>query len=169
MLALVMPVQQRLVTGPRLVAATEVVTGRGPRALIRRLAMDIADGAHSLGELDFAEMCRRRRLPAPSRQVIRHGPRGRVYLDVRWDDVGLVVEIDGSQHLQGLNVTDDNLRQNAITLQGDMVLRIDLVGLRIYEEAFLDQVEEGLRVGSMYQRPEIRAISPRLAVATVAG
>ena len=34
-----------------------------------------------------------------------------------------------------------------------MVLRIDLVGLRLYEDAFLDQVEEGLSVGSMYQRP----------------
>ena len=70
MLALVMPVLQRLVTGPGLVAATEVVTGRGPRALIR----------------------------------------------------------------------------------------IDLVGLRLCEHAFLDQVEEGLRVGWMYQRPETRPI-----------
>jgi very-short-patch-repair endonuclease len=169
MLALVMPVQQRLVTGPRLVAATEDVTGRRRRALIRRLAMDIADGAHSLGELDFAEMCRRRGLPAPTRQVIRRVPKGRIYLDVRWDDVGLVVEIDGSQHLQGLSVTDDNLRQNAVALQGDLVLRIDLVGLRLYEHEFLDQVEEGLNVGSMYQRPDFRPLSPRLIVARVAG
>ena len=169
MLALVMPVQQRLVTGPRLVDATEEVTGRRRRALIRRLASDIADGAHSLGELDFAEMCRRRGLPAPSRQVIRHGPKGSVYLDVRWEDVGLVVEIDGSQHRQGRNVLDDNLRQNAITLQGDLVLRIDLVGLRLYEDEFLDQVEEGLTVGSRYQRPDFRPISPRPTVARVAG
>jgi very-short-patch-repair endonuclease len=133
------------------------------------LASDIADGAHSLGELDFAEMCRRRGLPAPSRQVIRHGPKGSVYLDVRWDDVGLVVEIDGSQHRQGLNVSDDNLRQNAITLQGDLVLRIDLVGLRLYQDEFLDQVEEGLTVGSRYQRPDFRPISPRPTVARVAG
>jgi very-short-patch-repair endonuclease len=168
MLALVMPVQQRLVTGSRLMAATEVVSGRRRRALIRRLASDIADGAHSLGELDFASMCRRRGLPAPSRQVVREGPKGRIYLDVRWDDVGLVVEIDGSQHLQGLSVTDDNLRQNAVTLQGDLILRIDLVGLRLHAEEFLDQVEEGLRVGLRYQRPEFRPLSPRSRVVRVA-
>jgi very-short-patch-repair endonuclease len=168
MLALVMPVQQRLVSGTRLLAASEVVSGRRRRAMVRQLASDIADGAHSLGELDFAAMCRRRGLPATSRQVIRHGPRGTIYLDVRWDDVGLVVEIDGSQHNQGLGVADGNLRQNAVTLQGDMVLRIDLVGLRLYEDAFLDQVEEGLSVGSMYQRPDFRPISPRPTVARVA-
>ena len=152
-----------------MLAASDVVSGRRRRAMVRQLASDIADGAHSLGELDFAAMCRRRGLPAPSRQVIRHGPRGTIYLDVRWDDVGLVVEIDGSQHTHGLSVADDNLRQNAVTLQGDMVLRIDLVGLRLYEDAFLDQVEEGLSVASMYQRPDFRPISPRLTVARVAG
>jgi hypothetical protein len=169
MLALVMPVQQGLITGPRLVAATEDVAGRRRRALIRRLAMGIADGAHSLGELDFAEMCRHR------------GCRCRAVRSCGGDHAAgstsmsagtmsaLVVEIDGSQHLQGLSVTDDNLRQNAITLQGDLVLRIDLVGLRLYEDAFLDQVEEGLTVGSMYQRPDFRPISPRPTVARVAG
>lgn len=168
-LLLAMPVQQRLVTGSRLLMAAHAVRGRDRRALVRQLARDIADGAQSLGELDFARMCRRRGLPTPSRQVIRHGPRGRIYLDVRWDDVALVVEIDGSQHRQGLRVTDDNLRQNAITLEGDRVLRIDLIGLRLYADAFLTQVETGLNIGSMYQRGEIRALSPQPGIARVSG
>ena len=119
--------------------ATEEIRGRTRRALIRALASDICDGAHSLGELDFAAACRRHGLPEPSRQVVRRGPRGRIYLDVRWD-CGLVVEIDGAGHRWGVAVTDDNLRQNAVALRGDTVLRIDLVGLRIAEEAFMAQV-----------------------------
>ena len=72
--------------------------------------------------------------------MLRHGPRGRIYLDVRWSDIGLVVEIDGSQHRTGLAVTDDNLRQNEVTLSLDRVLRIDLVGLRLLPDAFMGQI-----------------------------
>ena len=58
----------------------------------------------------------------------------------------LVVEIDGSQHTQGLSVSDDNLRANAVTIRGDTVLRIDLVGLRVFERLFMDQICEAHRV-----------------------
>ena len=81
-------------------------------------------------------------MPAPDRQVVRRTAAGRVYLDVRWSDIGLVVEIDGAGHRVGLAVTEDNLRQNWVTLMGDVVLRIDLVGLRVAGDAFLDQVCE---------------------------
>ena len=107
---------------------------------------DLADGAHSLGELDFARLCRERGLPEPSRQVVRRGPRGKVFLDVRWDDLRLVVEIDGSQHTQGLSVSDDNLRANSVAIRGDTVLRIDSVGLRVFERLFMDQICEAHRV-----------------------
>lgn len=142
-LLLTLPVQQRLVTGHQLVEATRAIRGRNRRALIGQLARDIADGAHSLGELDFAVLCRRRGLPEPSRQVVRHGAKGRVYLDVRWN-CGLVVEIDGSGHRAGLSVSDDNLRANLVAIGGDLVLRIDLLGLRLCADEFLDQVERGL-------------------------
>lgn len=138
-LVMVMPVQQRLCTGTDVVAAMELVRGRTRRAFIARVAADIALGAQALGELDFAQLCRRYGLPEPSRQVVRQGPRGRVYLDVRWP-CGLVVEIDGAGHRWGLAVMDDNLRQNAVALHGDTVLRIDLLGLRIAQEQFMQQV-----------------------------
>ena len=51
------------------------------------------------------------------------GPDGRVYLDVAWEDIGLVVEIDGGHHALALNPVDDALRQNEVTLGDDMVLR----------------------------------------------
>jgi very-short-patch-repair endonuclease len=139
-LLLVLPVQQRLVTGDQLVDAARTVRGRTRRRFVRTVAADIADGAHSLGELDFAAMCRARGLPAPTRQSIRRLSSGRVYLDAAWDEIGLVVEIDGSQHQWGVAATDDQFRQNELVLRGDRVLRMTLMGLRLTPNRFMDQV-----------------------------
>lgn len=143
-LILLMTVQQRLTTPARLAAAQRVVRGRTRRSFIRSVVRDIAFGVQSLGELDFARLCRSRGLPEPSRQVVRQTPGGRVYLDVAWDGYDLVVEIDGAQHRWGTAVTFDNLRQNDVALSGDRVLRIDVIGLRLETDRFLDQVERGL-------------------------
>ena len=145
-LFLCVAVQQRIVSPEALQRAARRITGRRRRAFVRRVVADLVDGAHSLGELDFARLCRERGLPEPSRQVVRRGPRGKVYLDVRWDALKLVVEIDGSQHTQGLSVSDDNLRANAVAIRGDTVLRIDLVGLRVSGLLFMDQICEAHRV-----------------------
>jgi len=139
-LLLVLPVQQRLVPAARLVELLDVVTVQRRRRLIGSLVHDIADGAQSLGELDFARLCRRWGLPEPSRQVVRQGPGKRIYLDVRWDDIDLVVEIDGIHHEQGLQSLDDSLRQNHITLTHDRVLRIPLAALRLQPEIFMRQL-----------------------------
>lgn len=146
-LLLAMTVQQRLVAPARLLAAAREVRVRGRRPFIRQVVQDICAGAQSLGELDFAAMCRRHGMPEPERQVVRRGPRGRVYLDVRWAGNRLVVEIDGSGHRMGLAVTDDNLRQNSVTLDGDRVLRFDLLGLRLHEPVVMAQVGRGLLEG----------------------
>ncbi|GAA4710868.1 hypothetical protein GCM10025782_03650 [Pedococcus ginsenosidimutans] len=139
-LLLCLPVQQGLVRAKDLCHVRWPGAHYGRTALVRQLVADLEDGAHSLGELDFARFCRLRGLPTPSRQVVRRGPQGRIYLDVRWDEAGLVVEIDGAQHRQGLAVTSDNLRRNHLLTAGDLVLTIDLVGLRLQPEAFMDQV-----------------------------
>jgi very-short-patch-repair endonuclease len=139
-LTLVMPVQQRLVTGSQLLAAAKSVRGRTRRAFIPAVARDIADGAQSLGELDFAVMCRSRGLPEPTRQAVRTMGVMRAYLDVAWEDVGLVVEIDGSQHQWGTASTDDQFRQNSLVIGGERVLRMTLMGLRLAPDRFMDQV-----------------------------
>ena len=38
----------------------------------------------------------------------------------------------------------DNLRQNEVALGDDRVLRIDLVGLRVHEVAFMQQVRRAV-------------------------
>jgi hypothetical protein len=139
-LVLCLVVQQRLTHPQRLLAAWQQVKVSRRRRLLAAIVADICDGAHSLGELDFAGMCRKAGLPPPTRQVVRHGPHGRVYLDVAWEDVGLVLEIDGGQHALALNPVDDALRQNEVTLGNEMVLRIPVLGLRLQPASFMDQV-----------------------------
>lgn len=139
-LLLCLPLQQRLVSPVRLMSAWAAVGRSRRRALIDSVVRDLCDGAHSLGELDFASECRRRGIPEPTRQVVRHTRRGRIYLDVRWDHLRLVVEVDGGHHAMALMPIDDALRQNEVTLSGDVVLRIPVIGLRLTPEAFLDQV-----------------------------
>lgn len=141
---LAMSVQQRLVTGPQLVSALAVVRGRNRRAFIRQAVMDIADGAQALGELDFAAACRKRGLPVPSRQVLRRVPGGRVYLDVYFEEYGLVVEIDGAGHEWGMSPHEDNLRENQVVIDGDRVIRINVMGMRVEEDVVMDQVVAAL-------------------------
>jgi very-short-patch-repair endonuclease len=85
---------------------------------------------------------RRRRVldASPSRQVVRTAPGGRIYLDVAWEDIGLVVEVDGGHHALALNPVDDALRQNEVSLGGDVVLRVPVLGLRLSPAAFMAQV-----------------------------
>lgn len=149
-LLLCLVVQQRLVSHQRLLDAVSLLTRSRRRWLVGTVVADICDGAHSLGELDFGQMCRARGLPEPSRQVVRTGAGGRVYLDVAWEDIGLVAEIDGGHHALALNPVDDALRQNEIVLGGDRVLRVPVVGLRLAPERFLDQV---VRAHRLLRRP----------------
>jgi hypothetical protein len=139
-LLLALPVQQRLVHASHLVRAVAEDRVRGRKRFVRQIVQDIADGAQSLGELDFARMCRSRGLPQPDRQFVVHTESGRIYLDVRWINIGLAVEIDGSGHREGLAVVDDNFRQNLISIKEDVVLRYGLLALRLQEPAVMDQV-----------------------------
>ncbi len=143
-LVLCLVVQQRITTAARLRTTLRTVRNRGRRPFVRQVVRDLADGAQSLGELDFAAMCRRHGIPEPDRQVMRRTPRGRIYLDARWRASGVVVEIDGAGHRVGLAVSDDNLRQNEVVLRGDRVLRIDLIGLRVHEREFFRQLGRAL-------------------------
>lgn len=72
------------------------------RLLLSHAVRDIADGAQSLGELDLVDDLRRAGLPEPTRQIVQQH-RGRIYLDLGWEDIGLFVEVDGGHHGAALN------------------------------------------------------------------
>lgn len=141
-----MSVQQGRVRPERLLERWLGVDRAARRRVLDGVIRDVCDGAHSLSELDFARLCRRRGLPEPSRQVIRSGRNGRVYLDVYWDDLCVHVEIHGAQHMQGTAGIEDALRLNDLGLgeRSLVSLQIPVLGLRTRPDDFLDQVERAL-------------------------
>ena len=129
-LLICLPIQQRLTSPARLLLAWRAVRRSTRKKFLDAIIADVTDGAHSLGELDFTRLARRYGLPTPSHQSLRRGPDGRVYLDISWDGVELVVEIDGGHHTLALNPIDDALRQNDRVVAGERVLRIPIIGIR---------------------------------------
>jgi very-short-patch-repair endonuclease len=143
-LLLTMTVQQGLTSPERLGAQVMRVRRDRRRVLVTTVITDLVGGVRSLGEHEFAQMCRLRGLPEPTRQAARRGPRGQWYLDVCWEPWGVVVEIDGIHHEWAANVVDDALRHNAIALDRTVVLRLPLLGLRLAPDEFFAQITAAL-------------------------
>lgn len=143
---LAMTVQQGLVAPAAVLQRWAQLDSSVRRAVLDEVIRDVCDGARSLNELDFARHCRRRGLPEPSRQAVRTGRNGRVYLDVYWEDLGVHVEIQGAQHFQGTAGIDDALRFNDLGLRDRQLvsLQIPVLGLRTGPDAFMAQVEQAL-------------------------
>ncbi len=144
-LVLTMTVQQGLASAEQLCEAALAIRRDRRRRLLHAVILDLLGGARSLGEIDVARECRRRGIPEPSRQVLRRDGPKRYFLDVVWEEWGLVVEIDGIQHAWAENIVGDALRQNAVSLKGATVLRVPLLGLRVAPDDFFRQIEQALR------------------------
>lgn len=144
-LVVTMTVQQGVTTAEEIGRQLLRVKRDRRRGLLHVLVNDLLDGARSLGELEIGDELARRNLPRPQRQVLRKDDRGRYYLDLYWPQWKLVVEIDGIHHTWAENVVGDALRQNALALDGDTVLRLPLLGLRLEPHDFMVQIEQALR------------------------
>lgn len=149
-LIIAMSVQQRVVHGDRLQKEWEKVGYTSRREVIDQAVRDVCDGAESLGELEFGVLCVSYGLPAPDRQIHRRRPNGVAYIDAGWERIGLLVEIDGSQHFTTEGIVSDALRQNDVMMGGDRVLRIPLFGLRHQPEQFMAQVVRAYREASAH-------------------
>lgn len=143
-LFLTMPVQQGLTTAEAISTVMLRVRRDKRRSFIHDVLLDLMGGVRSLGELDVLRGCRARGLPEPERQAVFRARNGRYYLDFRWARWGLVVEVDGIQHAWAEQIVGDALRQNTLTIAGDTVLRIPLLGLRVAPEDFFTQIERAL-------------------------
>lgn len=143
-LLLTMTVQQGFTSAERLGAQVMRLRRARRRILLTTVITDLLGGVRSLGEHEFAQMCRLRGVPEPTRQVVRKGPGGQWYLDVAWEPWGVVVEIDGIHHEWATNVVADALRHNAIALDRSLVLRLPLLGMRVAPDEFFAQIIEAL-------------------------
>lgn len=148
---LAMTVQQRLCRAEDIAEALLAIRRHRRKAYLEAVVLDLVDGAQAMGELDFARLCRNHGLPSPDRQVVRKTSSGRAYLDAYWRAFRLVAEIDGIHHLKVPAIVSDALRQNDLTLAADRVLRIPLLGLRVAEHQFMDQIRAGLAAGGWRQ------------------
>lgn len=143
-LLLTMVVQQGIVPADRIGQALLQVKRDRRLTFVMDVVTDLLGGVRSLAELDFARECGRRDLPEPTRQVIRRSKDGRYYLDVIWEEWGVVVEVDGIQHALAQEVVADALRHNDVTLDNLTVLRLPVLGLRVAADDFFDQIERAL-------------------------
>jgi hypothetical protein len=146
-LVLAMSVQQRITTPEALTEAFFAVRRHRRRKFIGRVLADLANGAQSIGELEFARLCREYGLPESDRQTLRRGPDGVYHLDSSWTPYGAVVEIEGLHHLEATQALADASRQNELTIDNDRVLRIPVIGLRITPDHYMAQVARLHRAG----------------------
>lgn len=137
--------QQRLFTSAEF--ADEVVKIRRDRRrlLLRGLHADIAGGIESIGEQDFARMCRQRGYPEPTRQTVRYTKSGRLIIDNDFDPYLVTAEIDGSQHLDPSSWISDAFKQNVVSLEGRTVIRIPNLALLLDPDPLFDQLGQALR------------------------
>ncbi|MBC7596177.1 MAG: hypothetical protein H7288_20000 [Kineosporiaceae bacterium] len=138
-------VQQGIVTTKML---RESLVRRGAcrhRAIIVQSILDAHGGIQSLPERDFNEICRRLRLPKPSRQVPCKGRDGRYYLDVEWKEYAIAVEIHGIPHLRIRDWDGDLERGNEITILDKRLLIFSSYTIRHRQERVGDQVIRMLR------------------------
>lgn len=156
-LLLTMCVQQRIAEVAGLAEQLLRIRRDRRRVLIQEVLLELIGGVSSLGELDVVRGCRERGIPEPDLQVVRRTSSGTYYLDFRWAQWGVVLEVDGIQHAWVQQIVSDALRQNDVMLTGDKVLRLPLLGLRLCPDAFFAQLARALVLAGCpldYQRSD---------------
>lgn len=144
-LVMTMPIQQRLVRADEVATELERVRRHPFRRPLRAALGDIIGGAHSMGELDFARMCRDRGLPEPNRQVKRRTSQGVIYEDVSWEAFGVTVEINGVGHSVLTKAFSDELRLIDTQLRGDAAVQVSVLTLRVEPDPFFELLKRLLR------------------------
>jgi hypothetical protein len=127
-------VQQRLTTADRLLLSIDLLRPLRRARAFRSTVSDIAGGAQSGAERDVRRMCRRHGLALPARQRPRTDRSGRRrWTDCEWDlpdGATLVLEVDGSFHLEVTHWGADIKRARAITRRDRLVVRCTAFELR---------------------------------------
>jgi hypothetical protein len=120
-------VQQRLTTPERLLLDLRRMHPLRRSRLFRATLESVADGSHSMSELELVRMCRRQGLPLPDRQTRRRDASGRLrYTDAEWrlpDGRVVVLEVDGGFHMEVEHWEEDIVRERDLVTTGVIVLR----------------------------------------------
>jgi Protein of unknown function (DUF559) len=103
--------------------------------------------ATALSEIDFTRLVVRAfGLPEPTRQRVRYDSHGRRrWLDVLWEGARIIVEIDGSHHMDAIQWWDDMDRENDMKLDGYLVLRFTAFIVRHRPDYVAAQIRDAFR------------------------
>ena len=144
-LMLAAAVQQRVCTPAELEHALSFVGRVRHKAYLRVALADISRGAHSLGELDVAAICRRYGLVVPHRQTRRRDQQGIWrYLDCEWDLPSgeiVVPEIDGAHHMDVAHWQADMRRERGIVISRRWVMRATALEVRLEPRVVVDDLK----------------------------
>jgi len=137
-------VQQQLTTADRLLEASTTIRKLRHGELFRQALGDIAGGAQSFAEIDIGTLCREAGLVPPERQAVRRDGNGlRRYLDCTWrlpNGRCVVLEVDGSFHMQVGNWWRDLKRERALVAWNQAVLRCASVELRLAPDGIIEDL-----------------------------
>ena len=127
-------VQQRLTTPDRLLDWIETLRPLRRARGFRFTVGDIAGGAHSGAEIAVRRVCRRFGMRPPDRQRRRVDRLGKVrWTDCEWDlpdGTVIVLEVDGSFHLEVLQWNADLKRARSLATRGRIIVRCSAFELR---------------------------------------
>ncbi|MCW2851299.1 MAG: hypothetical protein JWM84_963 [Nocardioides sp.] len=142
-------VQQRLTTAARLVEWVDQLHPLRRAKPFKATLSSIDEGVQSMAELDVRRMCLRFAMPFPHRQRRRTDHTGKTrWTDCEWDlpdGSVLVLEVDGSFHMEALEWRADLRRARRITTPTRTILRCSAFELRYEpEEVAIDLVALGL-------------------------
>jgi hypothetical protein len=137
-------VQQGLTTADRLILTKQEIRKLRHGHEFELALGDIAGGAQSFAEIDIGHLCEEAGLASPTRQTIRRDVDGRRrYLDCEWvlvDGRLIVLEVDGSFHLQVGNWWRDMKRERGVVLSASTVLRCASVEVRLEPWAIVEDL-----------------------------
>lgn len=132
-------VQQQLTSPERLLEWLDLLAPLRSSRTLRVVLNEIAGGAQSVGEIDVIRMCRQYRIAAPRQQTRRRDAGGRTrFTDCEWMLVGgrrLILEVDGSFHMEVEHWEDDLIRQRALASTDRIIVRCTTRELRDTPEA----------------------------------
>lgn len=128
-------VQRGLTTAAGLRAALASMPELGRRNELERVVDDVEHGAHAGSELEFLNFLRSKGLPEPDRlQVLVRSATGKRYLDGRYDEKKVTVEVDGAHHMEVAQWDADALRSLELAVarrgEGETVIRLTMGNLR---------------------------------------
>ena len=127
-------VQQRLSEPMALIHWVNAMRPLRWAPMFREVIGDIAGGSQSVAELDVVRMCRDHGLALPGRQLKRLDADGRMrFTDCEWrlpDGRVIVLEVDGSFHMDSQHWEDDLARQRQLSAPDRLMVRCTARELR---------------------------------------